>query len=346
MNRLSSPLDVQIELTEACNQNCRHCYNYWRQEKKPPIGELSTNNFLNVIKQIHLAKVGSVTLTGGEPMLRKNLLFDMVSKLHNLNMDVGLNSNGILINKESAKILAKCGLNHALISVLGTETLHNSIAGTGGDFTKTIQGIKNLLNVGIDVAVNMPVSKINLSSVWKTAKFIKEIGVKKFCSEPIVPSCKSNISLCLSIEECKIFLKELIRVSSKLKLDVVVLEPLARCLFNSEEEKEFVRFFGNRICSAAVSSCAISSKGEMRPCIQSDVLYGNVLPNNFLDVWKKMKQWSSPEILPKKCIKCNALMVCEGGCRMSAKIFTGSYNGQDMYMREPISDPKRVVMLP
>jgi len=346
MKRLSSPLDVQIELTETCNQNCRHCYNYWRQDNHKPNGELGLDQFLTIAKQIHSAKVGSVTLTGGEPMLRKDVLFGMVSELHNFGLDVGLNSNGVLIDKDSAKILAKCGLDHALISVLGTETIHNSIAGPGGNLAKTIQGIKNLLEVGIEVAVNMPVSKMNLNFIFDTAIMAKEIGVKRFCSGPVVPSCESNISLCLSADECKVCLRELIKVSSELSLSVDVLEPLARCLFSPEDEKEFVRFFGNRLCSAAVSSCAISSKGEMRPCIQSDVLYGNVLPNKFLDVWEKMKEWSSPEILPKKCLKCNALMVCEGGCRMSAKITTRLYNGQDMYMTEPIYDPKRVALLP
>ena len=270
----------------------------------------------------------------------------MIAKLHRLDIDIGMNSNGALITREDAKILVENGLNHTLISVLGVESIHNSVAGLGGNFKKTIEGIENLLNVGISVAVNMPISKMNLQSLFETAEFVKSIGINNFCSEPVIPSCKSNIPLCLSAEECKTCLRELIRVSSELSLSVDVLEPLARCMFGPTEEKEFVRFFGNRICSAAVSSCAISSKGEMRPCIQSDVSYGNVLPDRFLDVWGKMTDWSSPEILPKECITCNSLMLCEGGCRMSAKITTGLYTGKDMYMTEPIVDPERALLLP
>ena len=346
MNRLFSPLDVQIELTEGCNQVCRHCYNYWRKDSKAPSGELALDDFLIIVRQIHLARVGSVTLTGGEPMLRKELLFGLIPELQRLDIDVGLNSNGVLIDRESAGILAKSGLKHALISVLGPETVHNSIAGPGGSFVGTINGIKNLLDSGIDVAVNMPVSKANLAYLRETAILIRNVGVSKFCSGPIVPSCKTDISLCLSAEECKTCLRGLIGIGSDLSLTVAVLEPLARCLFRPEEDAEFIRFFGNRICSAAVSSCAISSRGDMRPCIHSDVIYGNVLPDKFLDVWNKMGEWASPEILPEKCIACNALMVCEGGCRMSAKNTTGRYNGPDMYMTEPISDPERAILMP
>jgi MoaA/NifB/PqqE/SkfB family radical SAM enzyme len=155
---LSSPLMFKLELTEACNQICRHCYNYWRQERKPPSGELATEQFLNIARQIHSAKVGGVTLTGGEPMLRKEVLFAMVSEFHNLGIDVGMNSNGALVTNEDARTLKQCGLDHALISVLGPESVHNLIAGPGGDFKKTTNGIINLLEAGIYVAVNMPVS--------------------------------------------------------------------------------------------------------------------------------------------------------------------------------------------
>ncbi len=342
MKRLSSPLDVQVELTEACNQICRHCYNYWRQERKPPSGELATEQFLNIARQIHSAKVGGVTLTGGEPMLRKEVLFAMVSEFHNLGIDVGMNSNGALVTNEDARTLKQCGLDHALISVLGPESVHNLIAGPGGDFKKTTNGIINLLEAGIYVAVNMPVSQTNIHSVLETAEIVKNLGIKNFCSGPIVPSCKSNIPLCLSPTECKACLRDLLRVNSELGLNIDILEPLARCLFTAEEEKEFARFLGNRTCSAAVSSCAISSKGFMRPCIQSDAIYGNVLPDKFLDVWASMAEWSSPEILPKKCLECHSVMSCEGGCRMSAKITSGSYNGPDMYMTEPLFDPERI----
>ncbi|MDD4803914.1 MAG: radical SAM protein [Candidatus Pacebacteria bacterium] len=253
MKRLSSPLDVQIELTERCNQVCRHCYNYWRQGTLSSVGELNIDQFMNIIRQIYLAKVGTVTLTGGEPMLRKSLLFDMISELHRLDIDVGLNSNGVLIEKDDAVILAKNGLKHSLISVLGPEKIHNLIAGPGGNFIKTIDGIKKLLDAGIDVAVNMPVSKISLPYLWDTAFLIKNIGVKKFCSGPIIPSCKQNISLCLSAEECKTCLRDLIKIDSELSLEIDVLEPLVRCLFKPEEEIEFVRFFGNRMIMGSVT---------------------------------------------------------------------------------------------
>ncbi|MEK9209259.1 MAG: radical SAM protein [Patescibacteria group bacterium] len=345
MKRLSAPLDVQIELTERCNQICKHCYNYWRHLPQQKPNELQEADFINIIRQLHQAKVGLITFSGGEPMLRKDILFNLITEAHLLGIETGLNSNGALVGKEDAKRLARCGLEHTLISILGPKELHNSIAGVGGDFVSAIRGISFLIDFGIPVAVNMPVSKLNIHSMRTTAELVKNLGVKSFCAGPIIPSSRSSIPLCLSGDECKKCLKELIKIGAELSLTIDVLEPIARCLFNETDELEFVRFFGNRICSAAVSSCAISSAGNIRPCIHSDVSFGSVLPDEFLDVWQKMVYWASPSILPDKCHKCNALMVCEGGCRMSAKITSGDYNDQDMYMTEPISDPKRAVII-
>lgn len=346
MIRLKAPLDVQFELTELCTQKCRHCYNYWRYSSIPVGEELAVSGLLNILDQINQAKVGLVTFTGGEPMIRKDVLFECVMRAHNLGVETGLNSNAVLIKKQDANRLSECGLDHALISMLGPEEVHNSIGGSGANFKATLEGIQHLQNAKISVSTNMVISKANISKMYETATILKQLGVNNFCAGPMLPSCAGNIPLCLSGVECKQCLKELMRIGKELSINIDVLEPIPRCLFNKDDETEFVKFFGNRICSAAVSSCAISSTGFMRPCIHSDEVFGSVLPDKFLDIWEKMTSWSSPDILPQECRKCSALMVCEGGCRMSAKTTSGSYNGKDMYMSSAITDLERAVLVP
>ncbi len=347
MIRLKAPLDVQIEITEICNQKCRHCYNYWRHVPVAPKKELDVAGFSNIVRQLSANKVGLITFTGGEPMLRKAILFELVGEAHELGIETGINSNAVLIKADGAKELANRGLDHALISILGpTRAVHESIGGPGANYKATLSGIANLQQAGIPVSVNMVVSKTNLHEIYATASAMKALGIWNFCAGPMLPSCAANIPLCLSGDECKLCFRELLRIARELSLNVDVLEPIPRCLFDESDEAEFVRFFGNRICSAAVSSCAISSTGFMRPCIHSDEVFGQVLPNNFAEVWRKMDSWASPEILPKECRDCNGLMVCEGGCRMSAKVTSGRYDGPDLYMTRAISDCNRAILLP
>lgn len=347
MKRLSFPIDVQIELTEACNQKCRHCYNFWRYDSEVvKKNELSAADFLLVLDKLNDCGVSVITITGGEPMLRPEVFFSLLRKAKRYDMEVGLNSNAVLISKEIAHRMFEEKLDHALISLLGVKDTHNLIAGLPGGFEKTRNGIINLIEAGVPVSVNMVASKMNQNEIYEVGRMVKELGVESFCMTPMVPSHKSNLQYLLSKEECKNSLRELMRVQRDFCLEIDTLEPIPRCLFKEEEDEEFLPFLGNRICSAAISSCAISSKGNVRPCVQSDKEFGSLLFEDFSEVWERMKFWSSCDILPKECQKCNANIICEGGCRMSGKMVNGSYDSNDMYMTEPIMDFGRIQKLP
>lgn len=345
MKRLSAPLDVQIELTERCNQKCFHCYNYWRYSDEIGKNEIDTQYFLLIVKKLVTAGINSFTLTGGEPFLRPNLLFSILEYCEKNNIKASINSNAALIKNSDASKIQDLGVTHVLVSLLGTEKTHNYITNSN-TFKRTCDGITALVNNKVKVSVNMAVSKLNLCELRNVSKIVKTLGVNTFCATPIVPSHQSNIDFLLNGEECKQMLRTLLKIKDELKLNIDTLEPIARCLFNEEEEDEFVNFFGNRICSAAVTTCAISSKGTVRPCIHADIEFGNLLYEDFPSIWERMKLWASPDILPNGCKSCKAVVVCEGGCRMSAKLVSGCYGGKDMYMKGPITNMERVLKLP
>ena len=345
MKRLLSPIDVQIEITALCNQKCRHCYNYWRHLDTPRPNEMSSEDLGCVLRKLTEAKVVQLTFTGGEPLLRPDALMSSVSEAYKLSLGFGMNSNATLITDEIARELSSAGLQHALVSVLGPPAIHNMLGGGAASFDKTMNGINHLMQHGIPVSTNMVVSKLNLDVMFETAQLLKSSGIQMFCAGPMVPSCYDNITMCLGGEEVKRCLSCLIRIEKELGLNIDILEPLPRCMFSKEEDSSFARFFGNRACSAGVSTCVISSSGDARPCVHSDVEYGNLLREDFDLIWKRMSSWADVEILPDKCRNCLAINVCEGGCRMSAKVTSGQYNGQDMYMSDSIIDHDRACVL-
>jgi len=345
MKRLSASLDVQIELTEKCNQKCFHCYNYWRYSEEIGKNELDTQDFLSIVKKLATAGINSVTLTGGEPFLKPGLVFAILEACKENSIKASINSNATLIKDSDAIKIRELGVTHVLVSLLGSEKTHNSITNSN-TFKKACAGITAMVNNKVKVSVNMAVSKLNLRELRNVGMIAKDFGAITFCATPVVPSHQSNKKFLLDGEECKQMLRILLKIKNDFKIRIDTLEPIARCLFKEEEEDEFIDFFGNRICSAAVTTCAISSKGTVRPCIHADVEFGNLLYENFFDIWEKMKFWASPDILPNGCKSCKAVMICEGGCRMSAKLIHGRYDGNDMYMKGPITNTDRVRKLP
>ncbi|MFA6198635.1 MAG: radical SAM protein [Patescibacteria group bacterium] len=346
MQRLSGPIDVQLELTENCNFRCRHCYNFWRYCQTSSKDELNTAQVLNVIATLHDHGVSVITLTGGEPLLRPSVLFTALMEAKRLGMEVGLNTNAALVTSTIASRLKSEGLDHVLCSILGREETHNHITGAKDGYSQTIGGIEYLVQAGLSVAANMVVSTLNRGEVIEVGRIVSGLGVSTFCATPMVPSHESNRCYVLSSSECKQALKDLLVVGETFSVNVDTLEPIARCLFDEAEEDEFISFFGNLICSAAVSSCAISSTGMVQPCIHADKSFGNMLQENLADIWTRMAPWTEESMLPVECIACEATAICENGCRMSSKALHGCYNGKDMYMSEPIRDRTRIAKLP
>lgn len=346
MRRLSGPIDVQLELTENCNYRCRHCYNFWRYVPKDPKRELSVDQLLGVVATLYSHGVSVLTLTGGEPLLRPDVLFAVLAEAKRLGMEVGLNTNAALVTPEIASRLKTEELDHVLCSILGKEETHNFITGTSGGYHQTVRGIEYLVQAGLSVAANMVVSTLNQGEVLEVGRSVGALGVTTFCATPMVPSHESNRCYALSGSQCKQVLRDLMAAGEKYGMHVDTLEPIARCLFDEEEDDEFTSFFGNRICSAGVSSCAVSSTGMVRPCIHADTSYGNMLQEDLSVIWARMAPWTEVSMLPADCATCEATAICEGGCRMSAKALHGCYNGKDMYMSAPIRNRARAAKLP
>jgi radical SAM protein with 4Fe4S-binding SPASM domain len=344
MKPLSAPLDVQIEVTEECNLCCVHCYNYWRTTHECHVkrATLNSEQLTKILGRIAQEGVFGVTLTGGEPMLYPAMTVDAITFAKSLGLEVGLNTNATLISQSQAINLRKSGLDHALVSLLGTREVHDRICGHSGMWERTCNGIRYLVAAGIPVAVSFVVSKLNINDVRAVGELAKELGVTTFCATPVTPAHPSHLELTLSVGECKGMLRTLILVGENEAINIDTLEPLPRCMFEPEEDGCFERFFGNRLCGAGVSTCVVSAKGEIRPCIHADVNYSNLLEDDFQVAWGRMSGWRCDTMLPADCRQCAAIGICEGGCRMSGKLANGGYDAPDLYMSAPIKDVERL----
>lgn len=154
-----------IEITHECNLRCKHCLNNSGVKVK---NQLTDEEIFNLIIEFSKAGMQEIRFTGGEPLMHRRI-YDFISLAHKLGLYTSIGTNGTLADKTVSKKLQLAGLNKAVISLDGTEEAHDDIRGKG-NYQRTIDGIKNLESVGINVRINAVIMKSNIDDVINLAK--------------------------------------------------------------------------------------------------------------------------------------------------------------------------------
>src|SRR5579871_5546249 len=134
---LGVPLGVHLDLTWRCNERCVHCYLDHDDQGEMSFGEIDA-----LLPQLADAGVFFLTLSGGEPLLRRDL-FDIVRRARQLAFNVKLKTNGILIRECEAALIRELGVDSVQISVYShrAET-HDAITRAPGSLARTIAAIR------------------------------------------------------------------------------------------------------------------------------------------------------------------------------------------------------------
>lgn len=158
--------DVRISVTDRCNFRCSYCmpkeiydsnYKFFRKTEI-----LSFEEIIRLTKILAFLGVKKVRLTGGEPLLRKNihLLISHLKEIRGIT-DISMTTNGVLLTEKTAKLLKESGLNRLTISLdtLNPEKFHK-ISGSKYLPSDVLSGIDNAKNAGFqNIKVNMVVKK-------------------------------------------------------------------------------------------------------------------------------------------------------------------------------------------
>lgn len=182
---LNRPIrDLRISVIDRCNLRCQYCMP--ADQFGPDFVFLPKSALLTYEEIVRLAKifvmlgVEKIRLTGGEPLLRRDLpiLVHKLSVIDELN-DISLTTNGILLSKLAGD-LKKAGLKRVNVSL---DSLNDELFGTinGREIgTKpVIDGIEAAKKAGLGVKINMVVKKgLNDSEIIPMAEFCKDEGLQ------------------------------------------------------------------------------------------------------------------------------------------------------------------------
>ena len=135
---LTHPLSqIYFYLTEGCNLRCRHCWispGYQDDGHAYPFLDLEI--FRSVIRQALPMGLGGVKLTGGEPLLHPDII-EMLNTIHDEEISLNVETNGVLCSPELAERIAECRTPFVSVSVDGATS----------DTHEWVRGIFNILSI-------------------------------------------------------------------------------------------------------------------------------------------------------------------------------------------------------
>ena len=335
---LSLPLTAQLEVTDFCNHRCIHCYNLDSEIKNRPMRKIDDDTVLACAQKLIDNNIFSVIVTGGEPLLKKELTKKVIRLLKENHTRVALNSNLTLADDDFIGFLKEQKVGVLTSCPSGVASSFSRLVGVD-NYAIFESKIKKMVAVGVHFTVNMVVTKENLHEVRTTAENMRALGCKSFAATPMGLNVEyPRLDLLLNVEEVRGVITDLLWIEENLKMKVDILEALPKCVF-SEEVLKGKHHFLNRKCQAGRTVIAVSCNGDVRPCAHNPYSYGNLLKENLPDIWQKMSDWRSMQYVPEECKDCAWLNRCNGGCRTSAKVFNGDWNQKDMWCSGKLTTP-------
>ncbi len=331
---------VAWELTRSCNLNCVHCRA--SADKGPYPGELSTEKCKQILEEI--SEVGSpiIILTGGEPLLRKDI-FELSSWGDKKGLRMVMATNGTLLTKNIVTRMIESGIKRVSISLDGPdEALHDAFRKVPGAFRGALEGIALLKEAGLPFQINTTVTKHNSQYIGEILDLAVKLGAEAHHLFLLVPTGRAKDLADQEIEAQEYesllhwFYEMRGKVSIHLKATCAphyyrVLRQEAR----ARGEKVTFETYGldavTRGCLGGTSFCFISYDGIVQPCGYLELNCGDLKVSSFREVWensdifKQLRDFSSYK---GKCGRCEYIRVC-GGCRARAYEATGDFLAEE-----------------
>jgi len=164
-------LDLRISVTDRCNMRCRYCMPREHfdgdHEFLPKEDILRFEEIVHVVRALIPNGLRKVRLTGGEPLLRRDL-HKLVQQLRSTspNLDIALTTNGLLL-KNQLNDLYNAGLSRITVSLDALdEEIYRTMGDTNAHPSVVLEAIEFAQDIGLPVKVNAVIKKnVNESQV-------------------------------------------------------------------------------------------------------------------------------------------------------------------------------------
>lgn len=329
-----------------CNMTCPHCYSSASLRRSPQ--DLSTAEVLRILEELAAAGVGNVVWSGGEPLLRDDLV-QLVARTRALGMTPHLSTNGVLL-AEQARTLADAGLAYAGVSLDAPGQKNDQYRGLAGGFDLAVRGLEAARVAGIKTGIRMTVTRKNARDLGAMLDLAARLDVDRFYVSHLVYAGRGRqmVGDDLSRDETRALLVRLFEETDKLLNEGAPLRVVAGS--NDSSGVLLVHWLQERYGADAARTVADillkrggNSAGEKLVCIDHR---GGVHPDQF---WRGASLGQLPEqpfaevmrhplreqlknrveLLTGRCGSCAWKGLCRGSHRERALAVSGDMWGSD-----------------
>ena len=342
--------DCHWSITGCCNFQCRHCFMSAPQAKH---GTPSWEQLIDVADQLAECGVFNVGITGGEPLIRGDLL-PLLDELEKRDIAVtAIYTNGWLMNKALLDALEERRMRPAFQLSFDGVGQHDFLRGVDGAEDRTLEALGILQERGYRVSVSMCLHRGNVGTIAETVRLMGSLGVLSMKIAPMM-----ELGAWANPEMRQLYLTEdealqayCDYIPQYFEDDAPVDIMLGGCFMFRREGKPW-GIYNVRPCFAEeegkMPSCGVllknfyvSAEGRVAPCMgMDDCTYAANFPNlherplrEILTdpAFTRLERATVKDVRDAnpECRSCEYVDRCTGGCRNNVLIHTDDYYGID-----------------
>jgi mycofactocin radical SAM maturase len=313
---LDAPICLTWEITYGCNLACIHCLS--SSGRRDP-RELSTDEAIAVIDELHDLQVFYVNIGGGEPTIRPDF-YDLIQYSVSRGVGVKFSTNGSTINAERAARLAGMDYVDVQISIDGADAETNDAVRGTGSYAAARQAMDHLAHAGFGpFKISVVMTRHNVEQLPALEALADGYGAQLRLTRlrPSGRGAETWGQLHPTQDQQVSLYRWLIDRPGVLTGDSFFhLSALGEALP------------GLNLCGAGRVVCLIDPVGDVYACpfvLHPEFRAGSVRdPGGFAQVWRHSELFIElrQPAAAGACASCGSYDACQGGC-MAAKFFTG-----------------------
>lgn len=171
------------ELTLACDQKCAHCGP--RAGHRRP-DELSTEECLQVVRDLKALGAGEVVLIGGEAYLRNDFIL-IIRAIREAGMSCTMTTGGYNLTRERAEAMIEAGIGSVTFSIDGLEATHDRLRGVPNSWQRAFAGMRHIREAGGKVASNAQINALTRGELLPLFELLADAGIHSWQLQITVP---------------------------------------------------------------------------------------------------------------------------------------------------------------